>query len=152
MGDYSSGVVTREELYVLVAAVLAMIFVYDVIFVFAIRLVSVSTRFCRTVKLASCWSLDAGDVRVSCFQQSRRAVVAHRRPLAGSAAAAPPRRQGLSQEAQAHVAGSPTYTYQKFERGGTRPGTPTNPCLRTLIALAIVLDVRVEELVDGIER
>ena len=58
---------------------------------------------------------------------------------------------GSSQEALAHVAGISTYTYQKFEKGESRPGTPMNPRLRTLIALATALDMRVEELVGGIE-
>ena len=57
--------------------------------------------------------------------------------------------KGLSQEALAHVAGISTYTYQKFERGESRPGTPMNPRPRTLIALATALDMRVEELVGG---
>lgn len=59
--------------------------------------------------------------------------------------------KGLSQEALAHAAGISTYTYQKFEKGESRPGTPMNPRLRTLIALATALDMRVEELVGGIE-
>ena len=57
--------------------------------------------------------------------------------------------KGLSQEALAHAAGISTYTYQKFEKGESRPGTPMNPRLRTLIALATALDMRVEELVGG---
>ena len=40
----------------------------------------------------------------------------------------------LSQEALAHAAGISTYTYQKFEKDESRPGTPMNPRLRTLIA------------------
>ena len=58
--------------------------------------------------------------------------------------------KGLSQEALAHAAGISTYTYQKFEKGESRPGTPMNPRLRTLIALATALDMRVEELVGGV--
>ena len=60
--------------------------------------------------------------------------------------------KGLSQEALAHAAGISTYTYQKFEKGESRPGTPMNPRLRTLIALATALDVRVEELVGGMSE
>ena len=60
--------------------------------------------------------------------------------------------KGLSQEALAHAAGISTYTYQKFEKGESRPGTPMNPRLRTLIALAAALDVRVEELVGGMSE
>ena len=58
--------------------------------------------------------------------------------------------KGLSQESLAHAAGISTYTYQKFEKGESRPGTPMNPRLRTLIALAVALDVKVEELVGGV--
>nr|WP_231381940.1 helix-turn-helix transcriptional regulator [Actinomyces johnsonii] len=60
--------------------------------------------------------------------------------------------KGLSQEALAHAASISTYTYQKFEKGESRPGTPMNPRLRTLIALAAALDVRVEELVGGMSE
>ena len=60
--------------------------------------------------------------------------------------------RGLSQEALAHAASISTYTYQKFEKGESRPGTPMNPRLRTLIALAAALDMRVEELVGGMSE
>ena len=60
--------------------------------------------------------------------------------------------RGLSQEALAHAAGISTYTYQKFEKGESRSGTPMNPRLRTLIALAAALDMRVEELVGGVSE
>jgi transcriptional regulator with XRE-family HTH domain len=56
-------------------------------------------------------------------------------------------RQGLSQERTAHLAGIAGYTYQKFEKGESRPGTPLNPRLSTLLALCRVLEVRLEELV-----
>ena len=62
------------------------------------------------------------------LHQPGRAVVVHRPP-------------GIS-----------TYTYQKFEKGESRPGTPMNPRLRTLIALATALDMRVEELVGGVSE
>ena len=52
--------------------------------------------------------------------------------------------KGLSQEALAHAAGISTYTYQKFEKGESRPGTPMNPRLRTFVALAAALDMQVE--------
>lgn len=55
--------------------------------------------------------------------------------------------KGLSQEAVAHAAGISTFTYQKFEKGESRPGTPMNPRLRTLFALAEALEVSVGELV-----
>jgi transcriptional regulator, XRE family protein len=56
--------------------------------------------------------------------------------------------KGMSQEAVAHAAGISTFTYQKFEKGESKPGTPMNPRLRTLLALAETLDVGVGELVD----
>ena len=57
--------------------------------------------------------------------------------------------KGMSQEAVAHAAGISTFTYQKFEKGESKPGTPMNPRLRTLFALAGVLEVEVGELVEG---
>ena len=54
---------------------------------------------------------------------------------------------GLRLQALAHAASISTYTYQKFEKSESRPGIPMNPRLRTLIALANALDMRVEELV-----
>ena len=55
-------------------------------------------------------------------------------------------RQGLSQERTAHLAGIAAYTYQKFEKGESRPGSPINPRLCTLIALCRVLELRLEDL------
>jgi transcriptional regulator with XRE-family HTH domain len=55
--------------------------------------------------------------------------------------------RGLSQERTAHLAGIASYTYQKFEKGESRPGSPLNPRLSTLLALCRVLEVRLEELV-----
>lgn len=54
--------------------------------------------------------------------------------------------QGLSQERLAHAAGISSYTYQKFEKGESKPGTPMNPRLFTLIALSQALQVSLEEL------
>jgi transcriptional regulator with XRE-family HTH domain len=56
-------------------------------------------------------------------------------------------RRGLSQERTAHLAGIASYTYQKFEKGESRPGTPLNPRLATLLALCRVLEIRLEDLV-----
>jgi transcriptional regulator with XRE-family HTH domain len=50
-------------------------------------------------------------------------------------------RRGFSQEAVAHAAGLSTFTYRKLEKGESNPGTPANPRLRTLIALAEVLGI-----------
>jgi transcriptional regulator with XRE-family HTH domain len=55
-------------------------------------------------------------------------------------------RRGLSQERTAHLAGIASYTYQKFEKGESRPGSPLNPRLSTLISLCRVLELRLEEL------
>lgn len=55
-------------------------------------------------------------------------------------------RAGLSQERTAHLAGIASYTYQKFEKGESRPGSPLNPRLSTLIALCRVLDLQLEDL------
>lgn len=55
-------------------------------------------------------------------------------------------RAGLSQERTAHAAGIASYTYQKFEKGESKPGTPINPRLSTLLALSQVLDVPLSDL------
>ena len=54
--------------------------------------------------------------------------------------------RGISQERLAHMAGLSAYTYQKFEKGESKPGTPMNPRLFTLIALSQVLDTPLSEL------
>lgn len=53
---------------------------------------------------------------------------------------------GLSQERVAHAAGLSSYTYQKFEKGESRPGSPMNPRLTTLLALCQVLDLEIVDL------
>lgn len=53
---------------------------------------------------------------------------------------------GMTQEAVAEQAGIATYTYQKYEKGESRPGVPLNPRLFTLISLASVFDMDVCEL------
>ena len=57
--------------------------------------------------------------------------------------------RGWSQERLAHMAGIAGYTYQKFEKGESKPGTPMNPRLFTLLSLAQVLGVSLEELVPA---
>jgi DNA-binding XRE family transcriptional regulator len=52
----------------------------------------------------------------------------------------------LSQEKVAYLAGISAYTYQKFEKGESKPGTPMNPRLYTLISLADVFGMDVPEL------
>ncbi len=54
--------------------------------------------------------------------------------------------RGLSQEQLAYAAGLSRYTYQKFEKGESMPGSPANPSLRNVMALAQVLDVALDEL------
>ena len=56
---------------------------------------------------------------------------------------------GLSQERVAHAAGLASYTYQKFEKGESRPGMPLNPRLTTLVALSQVLGVPLAELLPA---
>jgi len=55
----------------------------------------------------------------------------------------------LSQERVAHMAGITGYTYQKLEKGESRPGSPLNPQLKTLIAVCQVLDLSPAELLAG---
>ncbi|MFZ2964136.1 MAG: helix-turn-helix transcriptional regulator [Rhodoglobus sp.] len=57
--------------------------------------------------------------------------------------------RGLSQERLAHLAGISTYTYQKFEKGESKPDTPMNPRLFTILALAQALDVVLEEILPA---
>ena len=54
--------------------------------------------------------------------------------------------RGLSQERLASAAGVTAFTYRKLEKGESNPGTPANPRLRTLVALAEVLEISLAEL------
>lgn len=54
--------------------------------------------------------------------------------------------RGLSQEAVAYRAGLTRFTYQRYERGEAQSGLPSNPSLRTLIALSQVFEVSLDEL------
>ena len=56
-------------------------------------------------------------------------------------------RRGLSQERTAHLAGIASYTYQKLEKGESRPGSPLNPRLSTLLSLCEVLEISLADLV-----
>ncbi|APH45471.1 transcriptional regulator [Microbacterium sp. 1.5R] len=56
---------------------------------------------------------------------------------------------GLSQEDVAYRAGLTRYTYQKYEKGESRPGAPANPTLRTLLALSQVLGMPVADLIPA---
>ncbi|WJM17154.1 helix-turn-helix domain-containing protein [Microbacterium arborescens] len=53
---------------------------------------------------------------------------------------------GLSQEDVAYRAGLTRYTYQKYEKGESRPGSPANPTLRTILAISQVLGTSLSEL------
>lgn len=54
--------------------------------------------------------------------------------------------RGYSQERVAYEAGLSRYTYQKLEKGESRPGDPANPRLQTLLAIAQVLGVELTDL------
>lgn len=55
-------------------------------------------------------------------------------------------RLNLSQEDVAYRAGLTRFTYQKYEKGESRPGAPVNPSLRSLIGIAQALEVDLSEL------
>ncbi|RLP75632.1 XRE family transcriptional regulator [Mycetocola tolaasinivorans] len=57
--------------------------------------------------------------------------------------------RGLSQEEVAVAAGISRYTYQKFEKGESRPGTSANPSLQNVLALCQVLGVPIERLLPS---
>ncbi|KFI63879.1 helix-turn-helix domain-containing protein [Bifidobacterium cuniculi] len=52
----------------------------------------------------------------------------------------------MSQMRVAEAAGMSRYTYQKFEKGESKPGTPANPTLHNIMALAEVFEVSLDEL------
>lgn len=58
------------------------------------------------------------------------------------------RERGFTQEFVAYSSGISTYTYQKFEKGESKPGTPLNPRLSTLYALALTFGVDVRDLLS----
>lgn len=53
---------------------------------------------------------------------------------------------GMSQDDIAFRAGIAPNTYQKFEKGESKPGTPLNPELLTMVALSQALEVEVGDL------
>jgi transcriptional regulator with XRE-family HTH domain len=59
-------------------------------------------------------------------------------------------KRGLSQERTAHLAGIASYTYQKLEKGESRPGSPLNPRLSTLVSLCEVLELSLADLVPEV--
>ena len=58
-------------------------------------------------------------------------------------------RAGLSQEDVAYRSGLTRYTYQKYEKGESRPGSPANPTLRTMLAISQVLEISLAELIPN---
>ena len=56
---------------------------------------------------------------------------------------------GLSQERLSSIAGISTETYRKYEKGKSRPGTPANPQLVSLVAVSQALDVPLLELLPN---
>lgn len=57
--------------------------------------------------------------------------------------------RGLTQEQLAHAAGLTRFHYQQLEKGQSKPGTPANPGLRNVIALAQALGATLEELLPS---
>ncbi|WP_454296807.1 helix-turn-helix transcriptional regulator [Salana multivorans] len=57
--------------------------------------------------------------------------------------------RGWSQQALADAAGVGRYTVQKLEKGESAPGSAANPTLRTVMALAQVLGVTLDDLTPG---
>lgn len=53
---------------------------------------------------------------------------------------------GRSQDRVAFESGISRYTYQKLEKGESRPGTPANPTLQTLIAISQALELELGDL------
>jgi transcriptional regulator with XRE-family HTH domain len=49
--------------------------------------------------------------------------------------------RGLSQELIAHTVGLSRYTYQKYEKGESKPGTPANPSLQTVLAITQAIGI-----------
>ena len=57
--------------------------------------------------------------------------------------------KGMSQEHLAYVSGLSRYTYQKYEKGESRPGTSANPSLLNVLALAQALGVELTALLPS---
>ncbi|EPD85898.1 hypothetical protein HMPREF1529_00913 [Microbacterium sp. oral taxon 186 str. F0373] len=55
----------------------------------------------------------------------------------------------LSQEDVAYRSGLTRYTYQKYEKGESKPGTPANPTIRTLLAMSQALGVELTEILPA---
>ncbi len=57
--------------------------------------------------------------------------------------------RGLSQEDVAYRSGLTRYTYQKYEKGESKPGTPANPTIRTLLAMSQTLGVALTDILPA---
>ena len=55
----------------------------------------------------------------------------------------------LSQEDVAYRSGLTRYTYQKYEKGESKPGTPANPTIRTLLAMSQALGVSLMDILPA---
>lgn len=55
-------------------------------------------------------------------------------------------KHGLTQEQLAYSANISRFSYQQLEKGESRPGTPANPSLRSILALSQVLNVSLNDL------
>lgn len=55
-------------------------------------------------------------------------------------------RHGFTQEQLAYTANISRFSYQQLEKGESRPGTPANPSLKNVMALAQVLNVPLTDL------
>ena len=58
--------------------------------------------------------------------------------------------RGMSQEHVAYAAGLSRYTYQKYEKGESRPGTAANPSLKVLLTVAQALGIPLQELLPAV--
>ena len=56
---------------------------------------------------------------------------------------------GLSQEDVAYRSGLTRYTYQKYEKGESKPGAPANPTIRTLLAMSQALGVSLMDILPA---
>ena len=57
--------------------------------------------------------------------------------------------RGLSQEDVAYRSGLTRYTYQKYEKGESKPGAPANPTIRTLLAMSQALGVSLMDILPA---
>jgi transcriptional regulator with XRE-family HTH domain len=57
--------------------------------------------------------------------------------------------KGLSQENVAFGANLSRFAYQQLEKGESRPGTPANPSLSNIMAIAEVLNVDLDQLLPS---